>query len=132
MKITYNQNKILHALLNKTGLTEFKRELVYSYSNNRTESSKELLIDEATALINYLKKQNPETVQAEKMRRKIIAMAHKMRWETEEGKVNMKSVNNWCINKSYLKKPLMEYSLQELPKLVSQFENVYKSITAKI
>ena len=53
-KINTTQNKRLHQLLNQTGLTDEKRNLVRTYTDGRSASSKDLSIDEAKSLISYL------------------------------------------------------------------------------
>jgi len=81
-------------------------------------------LDEATDMIKHLKELDPENAKADKMRKKILSMAHEMNWRVN-GKVNMKAIDTWCRNYSYLKKSLDRYTYKELPKLVSQFESVY-------
>ena len=132
MRITLQQNKELHLHLNKSGLSASKKDLVFGFTEGRSESSKDLLMHEATALIHYLKSQNKEGESAQQMRRKIIAMAHNLRWEQEGGAINMDTVNHWCLTKSYLKKELNSYTYSELPKLVSQFTAMYRSLLNKI
>lgn len=132
--MNHAQNKIVHSLLAKTGLMQQKATLVHSFSKGRTQSSRELSFDEATELIGYLKKVSPFGGEA-KMRRKIISMAHEMGWHNLiEGRwvADMRHVNNWCVQFGYLKKELNKYTHDELPKLVSQFERVYKSHLMKI
>lgn len=50
-----NTNSQLHALLGQTGLMEQKESLVYSYTDGRTGSSKEMSEAEAISLIKHLK-----------------------------------------------------------------------------
>lgn len=126
MTITVPQNKQLHGLLYQTGMTTQKRNLVFGFTNGRTEHSSEMLTTEADELIKYLKSQDNTVEAANKMRRKIIAMCHRLHWTTEPGKVDMKRLDNWCRDKSYLKKGLNDYTYNELPKLVSQFTELYK------
>lgn len=47
-------------------------------------------------------------------------------------KVDMDHVNAWCIKHGYLKKKLDNYTYSELPKLVSQFEEVYRGYLRSI
>ncbi len=137
MKRTLEQNKRLHQLLTTTGLTEDKASLVGAYSNGRTTSSSELLVGEADQLIAHLeaiaaeqtKYQAPRVIEddpADRMRKKIIAKAHEMRWEVAGSRADMARINAWCREKSFGKKPLNAYTLDELPQLVSQFDLVYK------
>lgn len=132
MNINTNQITIIHTLLTKAGLMAQKKSLVAGVSNGRTESTKELTMDEAIALINYLKQQNTDDLKADQMRKKILSMAHRLRWEKEDGSVDVDAVNTWCMNKSYAKKPLNEYTYKELPKLVTQFQQVYSSLIKQL
>lgn len=55
MKRTPEQSKAIHTLLSQKNLMEVKAELVLSFTDGRTESSRELEFDEAKALIRHLK-----------------------------------------------------------------------------
>jgi hypothetical protein len=137
--VTKKQLCRIHILLKQVGKQEHKAALVFSFSNSRCISSKELSYQEAQNLIGYLEQQllvmkngsSPHHTSANQMRRKLISICHNMKYELESGKVDMKRLDEWCRNKSYLKKPLMEYSYDELPKLVSQFQQVYVSFINK-
>lgn len=125
MLITKTQNAQLHALLGQTKMIGQKANLVLAFTDGRTESSKEMTATEAQQIINYLKSINNKEDAANTMRRKILAMCHRIQWEREGGSVDMVRLNNWCVKSSYLKKELNQYTYQELPKLVSQFRTVY-------
>lgn len=128
-KIDNRQNALLHSLLSSTGLTARKKELVISFTDGRAESSKELSQEEANELIQYLKRFTVETEaeKADKMRKKIISMAHQMEWKLPNGKADMSRINNWCVKYSYLHLTLNNYSYSALPKLLTQFESIYYS-----
>ena len=132
-------NQQLHGLLTQAGLHEQKATLVSSYTRGRSSSSKDLTNEEAKLLIAYLAGvANVNGEAAQKMRRRIISMAHEMNWHgplTPEGgkqKIDMDRLNEWCIHYSFGKKVLNRYSYQELPKLVTQFEFVYKDYLSKV
>ena len=138
--ITYNQNKQLHLYLTQANLTVHKATMVHSYTNGRCTSSKDMHHTEAQALINYLRNQvqlhTPQGNTAshnkvQNQRRKIIAIAHNMGWQIPnpqggKPKADLKRINDWCIKYSFGKKKLNDYTVQELPKLVSIFEGIYK------
>ncbi|MBS1641329.1 MAG: hypothetical protein JSR11_02530 [Bacteroidetes bacterium] len=132
MTITNTQNKQLHSLLNATKMVKQKANLVLGYTNDRTESSREMNVYEAQQLINYLKTLDTTVEQANTMRRKILSMCHRIKWENEDGSVDMIRLNNWCIENSYLKKELNNYTYKELPTLVSTFQKVYRFYMQKI
>lgn len=125
------QNKVVYALFNTTGLLSQKENIVAGISNGRTTSTRQLSHEESIALIQFLqaKAGNNNDLDANRMRRKIISMAHQLHWYLPfSQKVDVKRVDNWCIQYGYLHKKLNYYSVKELPKLVSQFKEVFASI----
>lgn len=128
MNITPLQIKRISTMLSLLNLNEQKDLLVSSFTQGRTISRKEMTYHEASLMITFLQNEvAKDQASANQMRRKIIAKAHNMGWETTPGKVDIERLNAWCRTSSYLKKELNEYTYAELPKLVSQFDNVYKS-----
>jgi hypothetical protein len=150
MQITTIQNKLLHALLAQTNLTIHKEDLVASFTDNRTTKSSEMGTDEAQHLITHLRTKLPpltttsgntsisttqqaQADQANKLRRKLIALAWQMNWISTKVNANgsthtacdMPRVNGWCNTYGYLHKPLNDYKVDELPKLLTQFEKAY-------
>lgn len=125
-QINPGQLKALNTLVSKLGIDkETKSIMVQGFSSGRCISSKELLSDEANDMIKHLKSLDPEEAKAEKMRRKIISLAHEMGWKVDN-KADMKRIDNWCMVYGHGKKRLNSYTYKELPTLVSQFESVYK------
>ena len=125
MQITKDKIKTIQGLFRQTNLVSQKVNILASFG---VEHTNDLTASDGQKLITYLRSQLPNTHEsANNMRRKILAMAHKLRWEHEDGSVNMTSVNNWCTKRSYLKKELNQYTYDELPKLVSEFQAMYKS-----
>lgn len=136
---TLEQNKRLWSLCNSLKLdAETLQELVFGYSAGRTKSSKAMTMVECQALINHLDVIKKDKYSApvnnndasQRMRRKIMSICHEMNW-TADGKLDWKRINGFMLNSSYLKKAINAYSEQELPKLVSQFEQLLKSYYAK-
>lgn len=122
--MTPKQIKYLFVLLNKAGLADRREDLCLGASNGRTTHASELTASESAALIKYAVGLSGENNASDRMRKKILSMAHEMGWETAH-KVDMERINGWCSKFGYLHKPLDQYSYQELPKLVSQFEGAY-------
>ena len=131
--MTTNQNKAIYALFTQTGLIAQKENLVLGISSGRTASTKELTDVEATDLIKYLKSQDENEPKAEKMRRKIIAMAHELHWhKPRTHDVDMKRLDDWCKKNGFKHVALNSYTLKDLPTLVTQFEAVQKYYLEKI
>jgi hypothetical protein len=77
-------------------------------------------------------KPNTPAQQANTMRKKIIALAHQMGWsKIHPGSGNkiadMQRIDEWCNKYGYLHKRLNQYTIEELPKLVTQYQNLYNS-----
>lgn len=97
-----------------------------------------MMNNEVIELINYMRTLtgiDDKKKRADKMRKKIISMAHECGWHTLiNGKwiIDMNRLNAWMLKSSYLHKRLDEYNYKELPLLVTQFEQVYKSFLNKV
>ena len=74
----------------------------------------------------------PDAETANRMRRKLFAIGRAIGWLSGETAddlaMNRAKLDAFLVNKSYLKKPLKFYAPAELPKLVSQFEQIQKHI----
>jgi hypothetical protein len=127
MRSTQEQIRAIYALLGKHKLRDEKESIVAGFTAGRTKSVRAMSFQEAKALISHLKSMDPQDNSITKMRNKIISMAHEMVWRLPDGKIDIDHVNAWCIKSGYLKKKLDDYTYSELPKLVSQFEEVYNS-----
>lgn len=131
--MTIAQNKTVHALLHSTGLMAQKANIIGGISFGRTESSKDLTDEEVNHLIEYLKAQEKDNTAAQRMRRKIISMAHQLHWHLPgTQKIDMEHVNSWCTQYGYGHKKLNDYTYPELPKLVTQFKNVFSGILSNL
>lgn len=145
--ITKSQIAAIHALLGKHGLSDDKKQIIEQISGGRVSSTAGLCFDEAMQWINAMNgpsrpsrregHQHTDPDKRQRMINAIIAMAHEMGTISRDTiadahgrlilKNNYEKLNKWMVEKSYLKKPLNKYSYPELPKLVSQFKNVYFS-----
>lgn len=103
---------------------ESKALIISGFTNHRATSSKDMFVEEATAMIKHLKELDPDEQAAEKMRKKIISLAHEMGWQVAGSqKADMKRIDGWCKKFGYKHKNLNNYTYKELPALVTQFEN---------
>lgn len=122
MNATPKQIKAIYAAIHRLGLAGEKETLVAAFSSDRTEKVSELTSTEASQFIQTLLKRD----KADAMRKKIISMAHQLWWRDDAGKADLKRIDAWCENYGAFKKKLNEHSINELPKLVTQFERFYK------
>lgn len=127
-------NKEFYGLLKTTGLTSQKASLVNAFTNGRSTSSKDLNDYEAIELIKFLKGQTAgKDDAAQKMRRKMISLAHELHWHVPgTGKVDMEKLNGWCVNNGKYKKLLNDHSYEELVNLLSQFKIVHAKFLNKL
>lgn len=134
------QLSAFHCLLHKLALMPQKATMVGGATQGRTESSKELYIHEARDLIlqlnAMLEEQDGTALRAKKMRGKIMSYAHEMKWTktNPQGRTvaDGMRIDVWMLKFSYCKKKLNAYKYAELPKLVTQFHNVYKAFLKAI
>lgn len=133
MSINKGQIKAIHTLLSQLGMSndkEFKQDLVKQFTSDRETSTTKMEYKEAQELIGRLKElvgQTPEQIRSDAMRKKIIHMARRMRWELPNGDADIARIDNWCRHYGYLHKGINQYAYEELPELVTQFESVFKS-----
>jgi hypothetical protein len=131
---TPKQNARLHQLLTKLNIdAELKQEMVYTFTDGRTKSSKELEYREATNLIKHLERSadqvkvpyNAPDKTADRMRKKFLSVCHNLGWVTSSG-LDWKHINDWLLKYGYLHKSLNNYTTAELPGLITQIEKLSK------
>lgn len=129
--VTTAQIKKIHVLLQQKGVVDEKQTMVYSISNGRTESTKELTCREAKQLIDFLISENPEEDNKIKA---IYRAIWKLAWEMEiiygttddDYQMNKAKLNMFCRQRGTVKKSLFDMDLPELKKTHRQFEAMYK------
>jgi len=118
-----NQNKVLHSLLAQHGWMDQKVNLVRSVTNGRTASSKEMNIEEAAELINYLKSELKTRWYP--MRNKVVHLLCLYGMTKEDGKPDYYRIDGFIknIGKNNPKKKKLNYlSVQEVLKVLNQVE----------
>ncbi len=139
-KVNKGQIATIHVLLGhllksgqfgKRTMTEVKADLVSQYTDRRETSTTKLTWKEARDMIAALERQTGERkaerdAKADRKKKRILFYAHQMGHELPGGKVDMDWVNGWCAEYGYLHKPLNDYTVTELSKLIWQMEQVYK------
>ncbi|MDB5029718.1 hypothetical protein [Mucilaginibacter sp.] len=117
----------IHVLLNNLDIADQKAEMVYNVSNGRTESSKELTIDEARILITFLAEYDPR----EKLKGLIFSLAYKagiIYGDTpDDKKMNAAKLIQFIKERGSVKKNLNSMNYSELVKVHRQFEAILKS-----
>ncbi|WP_080904363.1 hypothetical protein [Parabacteroides sp. Marseille-P3160] len=123
--ITSAQLKIIHMLLGQLDLMARKPEIVYSFTDGRTESSREMTLIEAKSLIEYLKGSQEKTT----IIRRIWHLAYEsgiiVPGDHDERSMNAAKLDSFCKQYGTVKKAISMQSLKELKRTVKQFEAMY-------
>ena len=118
----------IHVLLTNLGLLDQKPEIMYNLSNGRTDSSKNLTIDEAKRLITNLATYDPN----ERQRSLIFSLAYQagiIYGDTPaDKKMNAAKLNMFLKERGAVKKELNAMNYGELVKIHRQFEAMVKSV----
>jgi len=128
--ITTAQIKKIHTLLNQQGLLDEKPTLVYSISEGRTQSTKELTVNEGKRLITFLL--NDDNVNESKCVA-VFRAIYRLAWDmdiiygktTDDYHMNVAKLNMFCRERGTVKKNLSQMNLTELRKTQRQFEAMY-------
>ena len=134
--VTACQIKKIHVLLQQKGLMDEKKTMVYSISDGRTESTKELTCREAKRLIAFLMDENAEIKKKmENTYSSIWGLAWNMEiiyGETNDDfEMNKAKLNIFCRQRGTVKKNLTAMNLIELQKIHRQFEAMYSKYKLK-
>lgn len=139
--VTKEQISAVHTVLHRHGLMHDKRNIIDSFTNGRSTSSKDLTFDEAKELLAAFNTKPAADVDPRTpMIKKLFKMAHQLGWIKKQKVVSGSSITEkndnsqlygWVNQYGYLKKDLKKYTYSELPKLISQLEfGAYKSYIA--
>jgi hypothetical protein len=130
--ITKEQIIAINTIISNRGLKEQKKQMILDASEGRTESSKCLTFDEASVLLQFLNgEKSREQESIDRMVKKLFAMAYDLRWISNKTEVTTNGlqskkdyfvVYSWVLKYGYLGKELKAYKQNELPKLITQFE----------
>jgi len=126
---TYSQYFAIERKAKTMGIPVNRDEVIAGLTHGRTHSLKALSPHEYRELINYMnqlvrKQQNDDAAVADRMRKKLIATLCQIDY-TIDGKPDMLRINLWVQQYGHVKgKRLNDYTRQELPKLLTQAEQM--------
>lgn len=126
--MTPKQLKFVNRLLEREGLTFVSDDFAIVYSNGRTSNLEDLNHKETQKLIGEFITPSP----ASKMKRKILSMAHEMRWETKTGKVDMGRLNAWCVKHTPSHVDFYAIPVKDLSIVVSIYEKMYNEFLKRL
>lgn len=120
--ITKAQLQMIHILLNELNIINRKPDLVYSFSQGRTESSRELTLQEAKEIIEFLK--NSE--ENKRLIKRVWHIAYELKiivnGNKSEMSMNAAKLDAFCKQRGSVKKCIRDQSINELKKTIKQFE----------
>lgn len=112
--------------------TDAQQVMIHTYTDGRTSSKTEMTDTEAEQLIRDLNGHNPAVprslvpLDGDRQRKKIIGIFRSMGWE-KDGKADMERIQAWIVKYGkYNPKKLNEYTVRELPLLVSQVQMLHR------
>lgn len=139
MQINTQQIQTIHAMLPAAIKADkgLKMHLVSQFTGDPEKcSTKDLSFIQANELIYFLRTGNQPTDEAyahfdiqNKQHRYILSLCHQMNWVCYDPKLrktvaDLKQLGGWLKKYGFRHMPLQAYTNQELPKLISQLEQV--------
>jgi len=113
---------------------ETKRQMIHDVTQGRTLHTADVTDEELKILTDHIvecSRQAGIKQSGDKMRKKILHYCHLMQWYNGS-KLDWARIDAFCVDRGYRHKKFREYTVYDLPTLVSQFEEVYKSFLKKI
>jgi hypothetical protein len=130
----YNQYFAIENKLKKKGFKGDRHDLILLFTEERKSGLSELTPTEYLHFIIWLNRSFDNLLnqkylddQCDRMRKKVIALFHKMDYQLPSGKIDMQQVNAWCVKYGHKHTILNNYSYEELTKLVTQAESYLKT-----
>jgi len=116
----------IHVLLSQLKLTDEKQNFVSQFSKGRVKSTRDLTMNEAKEMLQYLSSVDP----FEKMRRKVFALAYAANiiWgdSPADKRMNAVKLNEFLMSKGTVKKEINKMNDKELIKTINQFDQIIK------
>ncbi|KAA6339747.1 hypothetical protein EZS27_012345 [termite gut metagenome] len=133
LPITSQQLRALHVVFTQKGFSKEDRcDFIQNYTEGRTESSKELTLEEARNILAYF--MDDKKGDNQEQARGIVGSIYKLSLQIsclnkgygsereEERRMNYAKINHFCKERTEFRKPLTGMSLEELKKVKKQFE----------
>ncbi len=132
--ISKYQKRKIWAYINKNKLNNKEKEaLIEKFTAGRTHNISQMNYDEALSLIQHVDIQSYKAMKADRMRKKILHYCHLMQWYRQgTTQLDFNRIDEFCIKRGWKHKPLNRYTYEELPMLVTQFEEVYEHFLNKL
>ncbi|MGJ1422834.1 hypothetical protein ACR79B_02515 [Sphingobacterium spiritivorum] len=125
--ITNPQLQKLHILLRSLDWLDDKKEIIAYFTNNRTESSRDLSYYEAKDLISQLAKKDPVEMLRDAIFKAAYTSGITYGSTREDHKINLAKINMFCRERGTVKKDLYKQTHSELLKTLKQFKAIIKN-----
>lgn len=133
--ITAQQVKALHTIFRQAGMdADDRHEFIANLTDGRTNSTKELTMEEARSLLDNLGKNQREAYQQESKQvcKQIYALSFQISFlnkgydtsSREEFEMNKAKINQFCREHTRMRKNLTEMTLAELKQVKKQMEAI--------
>lgn len=137
MKHSAQLHKKLYSLYKEKGLTEDRRDLVFNFTNGRTNNSSDLSTNEIISFISLLAGEKPKKKSPELNVNKLFHLCHLYGWkrfdeEKNKNVVDTEHLNEWLIKYGKYHKQLNDHTQQEINKVTVQFEMVVNKLLKAI
>lgn len=123
--VTTPQLKKIHTLLGQLGLMDRKPEIVQSFTESRTESSREMTLTEAKALIEWLTGSQERTTVIRRIWHLAYEIGIIVPGDHNEKAMNAAKLDAFCEQRGTVKKAISVQSLKEVKRTGKQFEVMY-------
>jgi hypothetical protein len=133
MKPKYATYFAIEKQMRQLGDTRSRHEIISDFTSGIKSSLAELSPTEYKELITQMTSIVSNTADCNTMRRKIIATLVKCGYRkshrtlTDVVEADMDRIYAWVLKYGYLHKPLNQYTIREIPTLVTQAEKLYTS-----
>src|SRR5690554_190035 len=133
----YKQYFALEREINKINGRINRVELIQNMTNQEKSSLKELTPHEYKILVNGLVQVkgniwSEKEQRKDRQRKKIIANLRKLGYTLDDGRSDMRRIEEWVIKYGYLHKPMNSYDENELPMLVTQVDKMLEKFIQKL
>ncbi|HBV14945.1 hypothetical protein [Chryseobacterium carnipullorum] len=130
-------HKKLYSTYKKKGLTENRREIVYNFTNGRTDNSSDLNTNEIVQLISSLTEnsssENLKYQISSRTVNKLFSLCYTYGWkkydeQKKKDTVDIERLNAWLFKYGKYHKALNDHSPYELGIVTAQFEKIVNQL----
>ena len=136
--MTPKQIKFARGILHSKGLSDSKDEIVLELTDGRTSHLSEMTKAEAQLFFDVMLGEaqspapNSEAAKCDNSTRKLLSMAHEVKWQSPNGKVDYQRLSNWCKKYSPAHKCYKQQNSKELAETVTSFSKLHIQTLRKL